>query len=55
MRRDVKFLEKKSWSEHDNETSDSQNLLQQIDEQTKNSEQQAHPPRLPILQVQIQQ
>jgi hypothetical protein len=53
--RDVKFLENKSWSEQENVTLDSQNPLHQIDEQTENSEQQAHPPRLPRLQVQRQQ
>jgi len=49
--RDVKFLENKSWSEQENETLDSQNPLHQIDEQTKNSKQLAHPPRLRRLQV----
>jgi hypothetical protein len=37
LRRDVKFLENKSWIVKENVTLDSQNPLQQIDEQIENS------------------
>ena len=55
VRMDVKLLDNKSWTEQENETLDSQNPLHQIDEKMENLEQQAHPPRLPRLQVQRKQ
>jgi hypothetical protein len=44
--KDVEFLENRSSSDQENETLDNQNKMQQIYEQTKILEQQAHPQRL---------
>jgi hypothetical protein len=55
VRRDVKFLEEKSWSDQENETMDNQNPLLQIDEHVESLGQQVPPPRLPRLQVQRQE
>jgi hypothetical protein len=55
VRKYVKFLEEKYWSDQEDETIDNQNILLQIDEQAEVLVQQVSPPRLQKLQVQRQE